>query len=388
MPRCYVCTTEIGTDNFYREHILLNSIGGKLIGGEQKASSLICRKCAHDLDAIDAALSDQLNHIGLWLNIKRDRGTNPPVKATIVETGEEISLSGGGKPASVKPTINDYIIDDDKIHLSISARDRKQMREVLKGLKRKYSLTGLDVETTLQDAIPQRYYLTTPAHYEATTGGEKAFRAICKMAINFYIHSGGVRNFITHLIPYIKGEQQQNCVWYFYPDDFTAFNGEELQVFHTLYVKGDPSEGILFAHIDLFSTFKFFVLLSDQYNGEHLQCSYTFDVINRNEIEQNVVISLSKQEALELLERKPNFQQEIIRCYDDLLKALQIKQSNNVISSIVRETVEKHLKGVPKGTIFDRHMADAIEREISEKYVLFMHRHELGRENQEGKVYL
>lgn len=266
MAQCYICETKIQLEARYKEHILLNSLGGKL-----KSGSLLCQKCAPCFDVIDAALSKQLNPIGLLLNIKRDRGTNPSIKATIADTGEEILIGPGGKPVPIKPIIKDSIIDG-SLHLSISARDKKQMREVLQGLKRKYH--WMDVEAMLSEAVSQGSYMTSPVHYEETVGGEEAFRAICKMAIGFYLYQGGARDFIAHLIPYIKDGQNCNCVWFYYPDNCTALDGENLTVFHRLYVKGDPSKGILFAHIDFFSTFKFLVLLSDHYDGEFLQSTY------------------------------------------------------------------------------------------------------------------
>lgn len=370
MAQCYICETEIQLENRYKEHILLNSLGGKL-----KSASLLCQKCAPCFDAIDAALSKQLNPIGLLLNIKRDRGTNPSIKATITETGEEIFIGAGGKPVPIKPVIKDPVIDG-ALHLSISARDKKQMREVLQGLKRKYS--WLNVEAMLDEAAPQGFYMTSPVHHEETVGGEEAFRAICKMAIGFYLHQGGTRDFIAHLIPYIKDGQNCNCVWFYYPDNFTALDGENLTVLHRLYVKGDPSEGILFAHIDFFSTFKFLVLLSDHYDGDPLQTTYTFDVVKSETIAQEMEIAISRQELLDLFEQHPHSMQEINRAWVDLQKAMLIKQTDDHLSTLSGEIIENYFKGVPEGTLFDNEMAAGLAKEFAEKYVAFMYRHELG----------
>lgn len=370
MAQCYICETEIQPENRYKEHILLNSLGGKL-----KSASLLCQKCAPCFDAIDTALSKQLNPIGLLLNIKRDRGTNPSIKATITDTGEEIFIGAGGKPVPIKPVVKEPIIDG-VLHLSISARDKKQMREVLQGLKRKYS--WLDVEATLNEAVSQGSYMTSPVHHEETVGGEEAFRAICKMAIGFYLHQGGTRDAIAHLIPYIKDGQNHSCVWFFYPDTFTALDGENLTVFHTLYVKGDPSEGILFAHIDFFSTFKFLVLLSDHYDGTPLQATYTFDVVKSETLPLEMDIAISRQGLLDLFEQQHHPIQEINRAWVDLQKAMLIKQTDDHLITLSREIVESYFKEIPEGTIFDEKMAAEIAKESVEKYVAFMYRHELG----------
>lgn len=369
MANCYICETKIRDENLYREHILLNSLGGKL-----KSSSLICRNCAPYFDAIDAALSKQLNPIGLLLNIKRDRGSNPSLKATITKTGEEIFIGAGGKPIPIKPTIDDSVIDG-QLHLSISARDEKQMREVLKGLKRKHP--WIDVQSLLNNAVLSRDYLTSPVHHEETVGGDEAFRAICKMAIGFYLHQGGMRDFITHLIPYIKDGQPTNCVRFFYPDDFTAMDGEKLSVLHTLYVRGDLSEEILFAHIDFFSTFKFLVLLSDRYHGKSFQETYSFDVINCTAVNQEMEIEISRKEVLDLLAQHSHPMQDINKAWINLQQALRIKQTDDYLSKLTKEVVEKHFKGIGEGTIFNQQMAAELARDLAESYVTFMYRDEL-----------
>ena len=145
MSKCYICECEISPDNTYKEHIILNSIGGRL-----KSSSLICNKCAPHFDGIDAALSKQLNIIGLILDIKRDRYKNPYTKAKIVNTGEEVSLISGGKIAPIKPTI-DVRYDGDNVYLSVSTRDENQMKEALIGLKRNHP--WIDVQEVMSNAI-------------------------------------------------------------------------------------------------------------------------------------------------------------------------------------------------------------------------------------------
>jgi len=89
MPNCYVCDCEITENNTYREHIILNAVGGKLV-----SPSIICKKCAPKFDSIDTTLSSQLNFAGLMLDIKRDRGTNPPIKVKKDITGEKFLLKG------------------------------------------------------------------------------------------------------------------------------------------------------------------------------------------------------------------------------------------------------------------------------------------------------
>ena len=254
ISECYICNKNIIPEEVYNEHIILNSLGGRL-----KSKSLICRQCARKLDEIDVALSRSLNSFGLLLNISRDRGTNPSILATRTETGEQISLDLGGKPVLIKPTIIDNLADNEQPFLYISAINQSQMRKILKGLKRKYP--DLDVEEIIKSAVARQEYI--PPVIIKLLFGEEEFRSICKMAINFYMYHEGERDLIAHLIPYIKDGCENQYVGYYYPNDLIAASNSSDSFIHTLYIQGNPKEKILYGYIELYSAFRLIILLSD-----------------------------------------------------------------------------------------------------------------------------
>ena len=82
-----------------------------------------------------------------------------------------------------------------------------QAKKVLEGLKRSYP--KLNVEEELKKAEVKSDYLssvTISMHF----GGEVIKRAICKMAVNYYILNGGNSDVIKHLLPFIEGEEKKS----------------------------------------------------------------------------------------------------------------------------------------------------------------------------------
>ena len=373
MSTCYICNCEISPDNIYKEHIILNSIGGRL-----KSSSLICNKCAPHFDGIDAALGKQLNTIGLVLDIKRDRYKNPYTKVEIVNTGEEVSLISGGKIVPIKPTI-DVRYDGDNVYLSVSTRDKNQMRKALNGLKRNHP--WIDVQELMSNAIKRQEFIDSPIKYQLTFGGNEAFRAICKMATSFYIYKGGERNHISHLIPYIRDGYLNNTVWHYYPENITNYNSENIEVLHTLFVVGNPSDKILYAYIELFSTFKFLVLLSDRYTGKEYQEFYSFDVIGQKTIDKSIDINLSRDEVLKVIQLRENNLPQIQNSLSCLFKVINDKQIYESLSKQVENTVENSFKDIPQDTVFTKEMASELAIECTDKIAALLH--ENGFFNQE-----
>lgn len=365
MSKCYICECEISQDNIYKEHIILNSIGGRL-----KSSSLICNKCAPHFDGIDAALGKQLNTIGLILDIKRDRYKNPYTKAKIVSTGEEVSLISGGKIALIKPTI-DVRYDGDNVYLSVSTRDENQMREALNGLKRNHP--WIDVQELMSNAIKRQEFIDSPIKFQLPFGGEEAFRAICKMATSFYIYKGGERNHISHLILYIIDGQLNNTVWHYYPENVTNYNSENIEFLHTLFVVGNPSEKILYAYIELFSTFKFLVLLSDRYTGKEYQEFYSFDVIGQKIMDKISEINLSRDEVLKTVTLRENNLQQIQNSISCLFKVINDKQIYESFSKQVENVIENFFQDIPQDTVFTQQMSSELAIECTDKIAALLH---------------
>ncbi len=374
MTKCYICEQEIISGNTYDEHIVLNSIGGKL-----HSKDLICRKCSPQFDAIDSYLSKQLNPLANMLNIKRDRGNPQPIQAEIVETGKKIYLEPGGQPVLVEPTIE---ISEDRIH--ISARHRKQMRQILQGLRKNYPEL-IDVESLLEKAIKEGDYLDSQVCFPTPIGGSETFRAVCKMAMNFYMFGGGNRDFIAHLIPYLTNGSKYDYVWHFYPEDENLSDKlKDGQIIHSLYIRGNQKEKVLYSFIEFFSTFRFIVLLCNEYTGEEFRSTYSFDVLERVETERNIHLDISKEEILSILGEKVVPVEHLKEKLDNIYKFAKQKQDYAHMNLLATQSVANCLGGLPEGTIFTEKLMRELIEDFSGKMARFMH-HSFYREEKESQ---
>ncbi len=292
MSNCYICEQKITSDNIYNEHIVLNSIGGRLT-----SEDIMCKICAKDLDPLDSALYKPLHPIANLLDIKRDRKKTKDFKAELIEDKREVSIAPGGKPKLTRPYIVDEIDQGGK--LSIDAPNEKMMRQALKGLRRKYpELSDDKTEQFIQGATKEKEPIGK-VKFDISFNDD-CLRAICKMAMGFYIYHGGERKYIAHLIPYLKRENEEkiNVVHHYYPssDKIHDYLEQDEKITHCLFIKGDSQNKCLYGFIQLFGTFQFLILLSNDYQGEDLCKSYIFDVLARTEIKDNLELTISQEE--------------------------------------------------------------------------------------------
>lgn len=279
ITKCYVCDKPVTKNGIYNEHIILNAIGGRL-----SCNWLICQSCARRIDSIDTELAKQLDFLGNFLNIKRHRGEPQSIKAELTESKKKIALDPGvmTTPRLYQPEI-EVLEQDGYASISIAAGNEKQLRQVLTGLKRKYQ--NLDIEKEMTRIVREQIKLDEPAHFVRSPGNANFYRSVCKMAVNFYIYSGGERHIVKHIVPYLRGETAQGYVKEFYPEhDFLPDFLASRRVCHSIFLGGSKAENILYSVICLYGVFQYVILLSEEYAG--LDCCelYSFDVSTSSQI--------------------------------------------------------------------------------------------------------
>ncbi|WP_195345130.1 HNH endonuclease [Paraclostridium sordellii] len=360
MCKCYICDEEINEKNETEEHIILNSLGGKL-----KSKKLICKNCNSKLgDSIDSVLSEKLKPIATLLNIKRDRGK--PQKFTAYSTSKEkFNIYPGGIPESTKPTIEEIETNNGKL-ITIKARDKKEAKKILKGLNRKYK--DIDVDKELSKSLETKQYMEDYLNFNIEIGSELEYRAICKMAINIYIFCGGEKNNIKHLLPYIKQEKNEDIfVKNFYKEEQVIEKSNE--VLHTLIVKGSKKERILIVYIELFNAFKYIVLLNNEYTGKDIEYSYIYDVINNNQVYRNYNFNITRNEINEFFKQDYRCEELIIRDMENLLTYIYKK---SFIDKFVNDIIQKILKA--NNETITKENIDKIIYNICKEMVPFINR--------------
>lgn len=345
---CYVCDVEINSENETDEHILINASGGRL-----KSKELICSKCNSDFgETIDGILAKQLNNLANMLMVKRHRGEPQPIVGHKHSTGEKYLLEVGGKPKLTKPSIYKKV-DEDKINISITARDEKELRKILTKIAKKHP--HFNVEEVMKSAQLREEHFEEALHFQNIIGGNEVFRAICKCATNFFIYCKGDPSQIKHLIPYIKGPENKEVVCMHYQDNLYELKPDES--FHIIHLVGNKQEGILYSYVDYFNTYKYLILLNDNYQGQDIKQTYFFDLINVVPIQREVTIDYDKKTLLEFFTNKDVYPFEKVKKSFDHSISLGLKRQDDYQrGELIEKAIQHSLGKYPEGTIITEEM--------------------------------
>ena len=266
MRICYCCKAPLVKANISIEHIVPNAIGGKL-----KSNNLLCIVCNNALGHdIDVELGKQFNFFMNFFMIERENGKFQPISGK-TKNGEEYILNGS--EIKSKPKI---LVDKNKV--SFNGNDEKDLKIYFKGLIKKYP--QLDINEIIDSANKGRFYLNEPVSINFNIGGDILFRAITKIAVNFYIYNGGNIDEICNILPFIKGEENYRCkrIFHHYGFNHDSLKVDDTKLYHFIKVIGNSDEKVLYSYIELFGTFKFIINLNSNYTGQSFDNQYFYNL--------------------------------------------------------------------------------------------------------------
>ena len=183
--QCTLCSCSLTADNNTEEHIILNAIGGR-----KKVLGFICQTCNSDAGSEwDDELARQLNSLSIHLGIKRQHG-HVPSQAFPTASGKSIRVNADGTMRPTKPEIT-VTTEEDKISIHVIARSRKELRQALKGLQRKYpKLRDIEVEELILEAQEGSYYSSDLIKISPEFGDIRAGRSLVKSAVALVFDAG------------------------------------------------------------------------------------------------------------------------------------------------------------------------------------------------------
>lgn len=333
--KCYCCKEELNNKNSSEEHILLNSIGGKL-----KSKDLLCKKCNSKFgEKNDSELSKQLLFLSTFLNIQRERGDHPTLKGATTKSGEEIHLLSGGIPSYSKPTV-ETIADNNKIVINIRARNEKELKQIAKGLAKKYRQVSADDIITM--ATHKTGYIKEPIKVTQTIGGDVALNAISKIGINYFVYKTKQYESISSIIDVLKNDIKNNLCKHYYPDKL--YQKEPKEVCHIIHIESNKSNKNIIAYVELFSSFSFIVLLSDNYNGKSIKSTYCYDLNKNKELIKKISLKIKTVDFNRLPVICGDYCKTITEKINRTVKIGLEKQTDNEISSITSRCIDEILK--------------------------------------------
>lgn len=358
MDFCYICDCSLNVHNCSEEHIFLNALGGKL-----KARNLLCKQCNSMFgDDIDSELARQFNFIANMLNIERDRGKPQSFDAIDCQDGTVYSLEPGGIPVLKYPVIKKEV-QETKTRFTIRARDVKQWRAVAKGLKRKYPEIEQNKTLTNISTTKKKKYLDNELSFKMEFGGVKAFRSLCKSAINFYLYKNGNIANIRHLIPYVTGKFEDKQIVKPVYFGYDPISKNDSEVLHSIIIKGDAHENLLYAYIELFNFYKILVLLNDNYTDDNIEYSYFFDVITRKEVIRDYQLILTKSNIKPIMDNIL-FYKEMMRHLKVLLEKILRKQDFEHRKALLTDAMNNVMKKYPDKKYLDEEMCKDTVNEV------------------------
>lgn len=355
MSKCLICNEDLKESNKADEHIICNALGGVL-----KSKELTCKKCNKDFGSkCEAQLAEGLEIFANLLDIKRARGHVQPIQGSTAT--QQYIMNPGGKPSIVKPSIK--VKEDGITKISIEARDRKQAKEVLEGLKRKYPT--IDVEKTLDQIQYESKYIKDFVRHDFSFGGKNSFRAIAKMIFFLLKHKHSDAYFDTSkVIAFLKNEIDYKEIYFYYPDKDVVIKPDK-SVYHSIVIKSYPRHKLLLGFAELYNTVSLIMVLSDDFS-EELQVTYVFDVINRTEV-KNPTFSFPNIDKVTLsnfFEHKiPPFER-IKTKLESFLKLILERQEETYRTELIERTLNNSLKRYPEGTSITQEMLDELTKAL------------------------
>lgn len=288
---CYGCDIPITKENKSEEHIVLNSLGGKLC-----STNLICKKCNnHFGSTIDQELYKQLEFAANIVVSKRDRKKENT--SVVMESKEGKKVKVGAK---MKPRPKLYIKIPGKGTIELDAKNEKDLRKLAaekqQELIKKYGifeLTEFEEPPTPEKLYFQNNISNSPG--DIALGGPQYFRAIGKMALNFYLLKKPNLPRPENLINFVNGgKDSQNQVFIYHPDHYIIHDLGEKEFSHIVYLRGEKEIKALYCYVELFNFEKFICIINDDYDGEDFEEQYVINLLTGKTLEKKITIDLKK----------------------------------------------------------------------------------------------
>jgi hypothetical protein len=186
------------------------------------------------------------------------------------------------------------------------ARTMSEAEKMIQGVARKYP--NSNAQEALDKLTVKTEYNKHPLTFSLQIGGPKAGRSIVKTAVAMAHHMGIGHQDCKWAMRYLLGNDASPSYGHFHERDLID-ERPNTHLIHCVSVKGDSASRTLIAYVEYFSLARLVILLSDDYSGSNMQCTYAIDPSTGAEIPVSVDLNLSSQELQEVIactEYKPD----------------------------------------------------------------------------------
>jgi hypothetical protein len=266
-PFCYSCGEPLTAGNRSLEHIIPEAIGGTLT-----SRTILCTSCNGRLGtSVDSALARAFGPLVVRLGIRASCGDSRGARVVDDVTGDEMVLALDGTTARKRT-----VVEASKGTFKVNAPSRKELVRSLSGVAKKRPDNAKQIQALIDSASPKSFPSTYGFNIDLN---DDCHRAVSKMAVGFYLHNGGDRLHTAHLMPFITtgGENRNSRFYYPAIDPFPL--REEGEVAHTLALEAVVGERLLVGYVELFSAFRWLIILDEAYDGPRVSTAHRIDLV-------------------------------------------------------------------------------------------------------------
>ena len=290
MANCYSCKVLLEMDNSSEEHIINNSIGGRL-----KSRGLLCIRCNSKFgETIDAELEAQIGMFTDLLGIKRER-QKKRVKIALRSEEGEVKYVGVKMKPHARLTVK--LSEEKEVVLHVEDSEFDKLKTTKEKELSKKSKVDFVAYTELPDKT--KYHIQNNLSNTAGEiffGGDDFFRAIIKISLNYYLSKGYDVGHCADVISVINGERKNDLAYFYFPNPlmYEVHDLKEGEVSHIIHIKGIPERKILYAYVELFNMKNVLIKYNMNYEGPEINDTYAYDLLNGMEMSKDVKIRLGR----------------------------------------------------------------------------------------------
>lgn len=329
MTKCYLSGEVITPENSSREHIIPDFLGGRIT-----SKRLMTKKWNEELGrTIDAELSRQIKLMN-FVPLKT-RGKKKVIP--MYRDDRQKYLYDSEKKTAEIHSPQPELVQDESGKERKKITGEKAIRDYMKHLQRKHpNLSKKEIE--------EKYEIEIVENDEDIVGynqcfkhinGVEAYRAIAKIAANFYVYSTQDIIEVQPIAEFIKTGKGNNCIVYpYYNIQLSTLNLPGPEPFHVLYLKGDPTSQVLYCYIELFNVYNFVVGMSNKYTGNAIEFYYSQSLKNGKYNQEPFNISIDLNDILNMLQSKvQHFQEKYKKRIHYFCDSVSLKLSGTEISA-------------------------------------------------------
>lgn len=271
---CWYCDEPITKENNSSEHIIPDCLCGKF-----ERSWILHNECNRKLNIYDDELERQFHPQILLSGCTTKRNKDKIFKAY----DENFNTINMVNSSTIRFKLK-IIIDDNKVielegktENEVLKKAKKKIAQLNKGGKN-YDFDKLKESMKYENENGKVIFfsngLSDQNPEQSMFGGPILERAVAKMALNFAI-SQNINFNHKYLANYIKSSHENDAKNYsnipvrlYNPSYLNVYFPPDEELSHIICVKGDNTEKLLLAYIEIFNFECFLVLLDDKYEGE------------------------------------------------------------------------------------------------------------------------